>query len=68
MGGASLEVKEYSEGDEQGRQRQALSNQRQVEEIHGSLGGKKQAVIRLSGSIRLMTDDQRELLVLPPPG
>lgn len=37
MGGGSLEVEEYSQGDEQGRERQAVANQRQVEEIHGRL-------------------------------
>lgn len=37
MCSGSLEVEEYSQGDEQGSERQTVANQRQVEEIHGSL-------------------------------
>lgn len=60
MGGGSLEVEEYSQGDEQGGKRQAVANQRQVEEIHGRLeGGNKEAMMGLSGSIRLMIDGRR---------
>lgn len=51
MDGGSLEVEEYSQGDEQGGERQAVANQRQVEEIHGSLvekqGGHDQ-IIRIN--------------------